>query len=176
MNEARGQLLCGITLHAEIERSTSSSTPAQNMDFTLNTLSSDNHYFPPIWPYVSFLSVCDCTWNPLLWLDLFLPLAVSYVQLSRLHFHPTSDAMWRARGLMARNSCETRSNSWPQAHGAHHVYPCLHVQIEDFDSWVKSFQHRLLMISNNFCSSAWVQVWGTAGAALICNLETSASR
>ncbi|KAK2878302.1 hypothetical protein QQF64_011671 [Cirrhinus molitorella] len=40
-----------------------------------------------------------------------LPLAVAYVQLSKLRFHPTSDAMRRARGLTARNSCDTSTQS-----------------------------------------------------------------
>ncbi len=146
MNEVRGQLLYGITTYWDREIHVLLKTQTLRVHrFTLK-----NHYFPPIRPYVSFLSVCDCTWNPLLWLDL----AVSYVQLSRLHFHPTSDAMWRARTDGSQQLRNMQHQQTPRARER----PCLHVQIEELDSWVKSFQHRLLMISNNFCSSAWVQV------------------
>lgn len=161
MNEARGQLLCGITLHTEIERSTSSA-PAQNTDIKGSPLHSQISLCPSHPALCVFL---ECVW---LYVKSFALIgSCSYVQLPRLHFHVTSDAMWRAR----TDGSQQLRNTQQQQTLSSREHPCLHVQIDELDSWVKSVQHRLLMISNNFCSSAWGQVWGTAGAAL-----TSASR
>lgn len=121
---------------------------------SLFMLSSDNQYF-----LLAGL-VCVCVllsvWNPCMdWISskvwrFFQRRSVPYVQLSRLHFHPATDAMWRTAHDSCCTSTQTHGNNRPRAHErVHHIYPCLHVHIEDLN-----VHHRSLMISNDFCWSA----------------------
>lgn len=90
--------------------------------FTLNMLSSDNQYQP----YVCLFWVCDCTWNTLLWLDLFHSLKAPWLSLPLMcscpgfiftpHLMPCEGRTdWRLATAATRAHGAKRSNSRPSS-------------------------------------------------------------
>ncbi len=121
--------------------------PPQNTDIKGSPLHSQKSLFPSHPALCVFL---ECVW---LYVKSFaligsrcLICAVVQASFSPHIWCHVKSADWQLEQLQHQQTPRARER------------PCLHVQIEELDSWVKSFQHRLLMISNNFCSSAWVQV------------------